>query len=284
MKNILIVGSPRVGKTTLAKKISNELGFIYISLDNIFESIEKLECWPYPKYSEASDISKELSTFVINYINNLDKDNHYVLEGAYIDIERIYSKLDNVKIIGLTYNELSCEELFNNIKKYDHDSWISRFSDSEILDKCDCFIKRNDYYNKSFKKLNIKSYDLSIHFCSKLKEITNELKKDFINSEFDVIIDRPIGSKHPKYDMIYPVNYGYIPNTKSCDNEEIDCYLLGVDKPVSRYHGICIGIIKRYDDDDDKLIIVPKGVNLTNEEIEEMIYFQEKYFKHTLIR
>ena len=29
-----------------------------------------------------------------------------------------------------------------------------------------------------------------------------------------VKIDRPIGSSHPKYtDMIYPVNYGYIPNT-----------------------------------------------------------------------
>ena len=36
MKNILICGSPRVGKTTLAKKISNELGYVYIGLDNIF--------------------------------------------------------------------------------------------------------------------------------------------------------------------------------------------------------------------------------------------------------
>ena len=35
----------------------------------------------------------------------------------------------------------------------------------------------------------------------------------------DVIIDRPIGSVHPKYeDMIYPLNYGFIPNVFGGDD------------------------------------------------------------------
>jgi inorganic pyrophosphatase len=93
-----------------------------------------------------------------------------------------------------------------------------------------------------------------------------------------------MGSKHPKYDMIYPVNYGYIPNTKSLDNEELDCYLLSVNEKVDRYKGTCIAIIKRLDDNDDKFVIVPKGINLTDEEIEKEIDFQEKYFKHIIIR
>ena len=281
MKNILIVGSPRVGKTTLAKKIAKELGYVYISLDSIFESIEKLNCWPYPKYSDANLISNELSSFVLN---NLDKEHRYVLEGAYLDIERIFPKLENINVIGLTYNKLDKNMLFNNIKKYDHNEWINRFNDNEILEKCECFIKRNNYYNDWFRKLNIKSYDWSSNYHEVMKEIISELKKEFIGEEIEIIIDRPIGSKHPTHDMIYEVNYGYIPNTKGSDNEELDCYLLGINKSVSRYIGKCIGIIKRIDDDDDKLIVVPKNINYTNEEIENLINFQEKYFKHILIR
>ncbi len=284
MNNILICGSPRVGKTTLAKKISRELGYIYIGLDNIFESIEELPSWPYPKYHDASIISKELSSFVINYINNLDNDNHYVIEGAYLDIETIYNKLNNTKIIGLTYNNLTKEDLFNRIKEYDKNTWINKFDDDTISFKCECFIKRNSYYNDGFNKLNINNYDLSNDYYLVMDNIIDELKKDFIGEEFEIIIDRPLGSKHPKHDMIYEVNYGYIPNTKSFDNEEIDCYLLGVNEPVDRYKGVCIAIIKRIDDNDDKFIIVPEGINYSDEEINKQIEFQEKYFKHIIIR
>jgi len=36
--------------------------------------------------------------------------------------------------------------------------------------------------------------------------------KDYINKNVKVIIDRQLGSKHPKHGFIYMVNYGYIPN------------------------------------------------------------------------
>ena len=108
--------------------------------------------------------------------------------------------------------------------------------------------------------------------------------KEYLNKELDIIIDREMGSKHPKYDFIYPINYGYIPNTISGDNEEIDCYLLGVFEPVKEYHGKCIAIIHRTNDNDDKLIVVPEGVSYTNEQIESMIEFQERFFKHIIIR
>ena len=114
--------------------------------------------------------------------------------------------------------------------------------------------------------------------------VVDSLYKSYIGKEVDIVIDRPLGSKHPKYDMVYEVNYGYVPNIISGDGEELDCYLLGVYKPVSKYHGKCIGIIKRLDDDDDKLIIVPEGINYLDEEIEKQTNFQEKYFKHILIR
>ncbi len=108
--------------------------------------------------------------------------------------------------------------------------------------------------------------------------------EEYLNKILEIKIDREMGSKHPKYDFIYPVNYGYIPNTISGDNEEIDCYLLGVFEPVKEYRGECIAIIHRTNDNDDKLIVVPEGVNYTNEQIESLIEFQERFFKHIIIR
>ena len=87
-------------------------------------------------------------------------------------------------------------------------------------------------------------------------EITNS--KDYLNKDVTINIDRKLGSLHPKHGFMYMLNYGYIPNTKSPDGEELDAYLLGVYEPVDSYEGKVIAIIKRTNDDDDKLIVVPK--------------------------
>ena len=108
--------------------------------------------------------------------------------------------------------------------------------------------------------------------------------QNYLDRIVPVEIDRPLGSKHPKHDFTYPVNYGYIPGTISGDGEELDAYVLGVDQPLTEFQGTCIAIIHRTNDDDDKLIVVPNGVNLTDDEIEEMVNYQEKWFKHIIIR
>ncbi len=108
--------------------------------------------------------------------------------------------------------------------------------------------------------------------------------KDYIGKIVKVKIDRPLGSRHPKWDMIYTVNYGYIPNTISGDGEELDCYVLGVFEPVKEFEGKCIAVIKRINEDDDKLIIVPRDKDYSNEQIEALTEFQERYFKSEIIR
>lgn len=108
--------------------------------------------------------------------------------------------------------------------------------------------------------------------------------RSFLNKEVYVIIDRPLGSTHPKEkDIIYPVNYGYIPNTKSGDGEEIDVYLLGVSVPVRDFSCRVIGVIERNNDNEDKLVAAPAGVSFTKEEIEKLTYFQEQFFQVNII-
>ena len=108
--------------------------------------------------------------------------------------------------------------------------------------------------------------------------------KDYLNKEVEVTIDRPLGSRHPKHNFMYMVNYGYIPNTISGDNEELDAYVLGVFEPMEKFNGKVIAYIHRINDDDDKLIVVPKDKNYTNEQIEALTEFQERFFKSIIIR
>ena len=113
-------------------------------------------------------------------------------------------------------------------------------------------------------------------------EITNS--KDYLNKDVTINIDRKLGSLHPKHGFMYMLNYGYIPNTKSPDGEELDAYLLGVYEPVDTYEGTVIAIIKRTNDDDDKLIIVPKDKDYTDDQINALTEFQERFFEHVIIR
>ena len=108
--------------------------------------------------------------------------------------------------------------------------------------------------------------------------------KEFLNQSVLVEIDRPLGTAHPKHGFIYPVNYGFVPNTISGDGEELDCYVLGINEPLEYFAGICIAIIHRTNDNDDKLIIVPEGKTFSDDEIRSLTNFQEQYFESEIIR
>lgn len=111
------------------------------------------------------------------------------------------------------------------------------------------------------------------------------LNYEYIGKIVDIEIDRPLGSRHPKYkDFIYPINYGFVPNTVSGDGMEIDCYVIDLDKPVKRLVGRCIAIINRLNDNENKLVVTEKDVEYSDEEILEKVNFQEKFFISELIR
>ena len=98
-----------------------------------------------------------------------------------------------------------------------------------------------------------------------------------------VIVDRPLGSQHPQYkETYYPINYGFVEGIMAEDEEEQDAYILGVDVPVKGFVGKIIAIIHRYDDVEEKWVVV-RNMSYTKEEIKKQVEFQEKYFKSKII-
>lgn len=107
----------------------------------------------------------------------------------------------------------------------------------------------------------------------------------YIGKMVTVTIDRLLGSKHPKFDFEYPVNYGYLKNEIAPDGGGLDAYILGVHKPLDTFEGVCIAIVHRNDDDNDKLVVVEKGdTDWTDEAIAREVAFQEKWFDSVIVR
>lgn len=97
--------------------------------------------------------------------------------------------------------------------------------------------------------------------------------------------DQPIGSSYAPHKIdSYPVNYGYVPGVLAPDGDDLDAYFLGTDKPLAEIEGICIAIIHRRNDDDDKLIVVPEGTAYTDQEIMRQVSFQEHLYESEVVR
>lgn len=142
------------------------------------------------------------------------------------------------------------------------DEFMEMYNNGEIVETAD--FGREDYE----KAINLKQREAY----------------GYIGKVINVKMDRPLGTKHPKHGFVYESNYGYIPNTVSGDGEELDAYVLGIDKPSEEFTGKCIAVIHRTNDNDDKLIVVPEGIELSDEEIRKLTSFQEKYFESEIIR
>lgn len=159
LKSIIIVGPSRAGKTTLARKINEELNYFVISVDKLVAIFQgaypqlniKLN-WNRTKTTDniAPFLGHFLGAFASNngvaYELNMRahaiEGNRFVLEGAYFNFEKILSILkmygiedlkDNFLLIGLVQNNKTADEFVNDFKKYDtEDDWTYGFDDDEL--------------------------------------------------------------------------------------------------------------------------------------------------------
>lgn len=101
-----------------------------------------------------------------------------------------------------------------------------------------------------------------------------------IGKSVKVIVDRPLGTYHPKHpDIYYTVNYGYIEGVIAVDGEEQDAYILGVDVPIKEFCGKVIAMIHRGDDVEEKWVVAPTGAFFSKDEIMQQVNFQERFFE-----
>ena len=111
-----------------------------------------------------------------------------------------------------------------------------------------------------------------------------ELARTFLGQAVTVSIDRPLGSRHPQHRFPYPVNYGFVPGTLAPDGAGLDAYVLGVPEPLTAFTGLAVAVIHREDDDDDKLVLLPAGLSMSDADIMAAVRFQEQWFRSSVVR
>ena len=218
-------------------------------------------------------------------------------------IEKLIDCIDDLEVNGFYFIqqiENKEEVLFGSGSYYEgRGNLLTHFIHFVIEDSMEWlnYINFRNYLNKKAKikdeyetlKIslvdNLSSNNINNEYTEKKSDFINyTLRKALVDSFMDNVVtikmDRPIGSPHPKRkEIVYPINYGYIPNVIGGDDEELDVYLLGVDKPVLEYQAKIIAIVHRSDDVEDKLVAAPIGMTYSKDEIAKAVNFQEKYYK-----
>lgn len=102
----------------------------------------------------------------------------------------------------------------------------------------------------------------------------------YLSQKVRVVVDRPLGTAHPQHpDLIYPLNYGYLPGTRAPDGEETDAYIIGEFVPLKEFTGTVVAVIHRKNDVEDKLVVAREPGRYTGEQIRALVEFQERFFE-----
>ena len=187
MKNIIIVGPSRSGKSTLAKRINEELGFFVLSTDklvaifeNAYPNLDIRLNWDRDKTTEnlAPFLGHFLGIFsadegkgLLDYSHGTVKENHFVLEGAYYDFEKVENILklygiENIKdrfhLIGLVQREKSADDFYSDFKKFDtEDDWTYSLSDDELKNVSEEAVSYNEEMYEKLTEYGFDIYDTS---------------------------------------------------------------------------------------------------------------------------
>jgi len=202
VKNIIIAGPSRAGKSTLARKINEELNYFVISVDKLVAVFQgaypqlniKLN-WNREKTTEnlAPFLGHYLGMFsstdgrgLLPYSHGVVTGNKFVLEGGYFDFDKISPILkmyeieelkDNFILVGLVQNNKTVEEFINDFKKYDtEDDWTYNLSDDDLREISEEAISFSRSMSDHLTKYGFTIYDTSKDRVRILDQIVEDIK------------------------------------------------------------------------------------------------------------
>lgn len=202
MKNIIIAGPSRAGKSTLAKKINEELNYFVISIDKLVATFQ--EAYPqldiklaWDREKTTDNIAPFLGHFLgmfssadgrglLPYSHGAVKGNRFVLEGGYFNFEKIVPILktygieelkDHFLLIGLVQNKKTVDAFVSDFKKYDtEDDWTYHLNDDDLREVSEDAISFSRSMSDYLAKYGFTVYDTSMERERVLDQIVEGIK------------------------------------------------------------------------------------------------------------
>jgi hypothetical protein len=183
MKNLIIIGPTRSGKSTLAEMVRKKYGFSKIGLDELVGAFKA----SFPKLGIGGWIpgsEERLAPFIFEWFKRLSTysryNSKYVMEGVHMDTQTAFDKIDhnNTRIVVLGYPNISPQEMLAAVRKNDEaKDWSAETSDKDLLwELRDYGTEKSKKLQKQCEKLGIKFIDTGSDRVRKLEEFVNDLE------------------------------------------------------------------------------------------------------------
>lgn len=186
MKNIIILGVARSGKTTLARMIKHKYpNYNIIDGDCIRTAFEKALPEVNINHINGNGMIQKFPEFCSNLFEYQIKEhkNHfnYIFESCDISPIQLkeYFNMENKTIIFLGYPNLTIEETIANYKKYaDEFDYMIKKTDEEIRNRAIIWTKKSKELREECLKNQIKFIDVSYDRKNTFEKLIEELSID----------------------------------------------------------------------------------------------------------
>ena len=186
-KDIIIIGCPRSGKTTLTNIImENDSTYYNISLDSLVIAMKTtmLEIGINER-SKVREISKKLVPFVVAYLRNYRRNypgKKYIIEGFQLTPEDIINEkfFNDAQVICLGFPNATLDEILHNIRGADNDllfSYTKKMDNDELKERISFSLKYSRYLQERCKKYGIPFFETEKDRKTTLYNIFNTLIK-----------------------------------------------------------------------------------------------------------
>lgn len=181
MKNIIIGGTVRSGKTTLSNLIRERFGYSKVESDTIVNAFDEVFPEMGITHRNADLARKKYEPFLFEILNGFYRDLKYtnnitVFPGSQFLPENIakYEKKDKYIVIFLGLDGITPEQLLKTIREHDTEKdWTFKKPDDWMLKFCENVINESEKLKQDCEKLGFYYFNTYINRKENLNKICN---------------------------------------------------------------------------------------------------------------
>lgn len=186
MKNILIGGTVRAGKSTLANLIRNKFKYSLVESDTIVNAFDVVFFELGITHKKAEVTREKYKPFLFEILNGFCRDLKYnenvtIFPGAQFLPEQIneYPKKDKYIVIFLGISDATPQELMAKIREMDTASdWTNKRTDEQLLNNCKNIINESKELKRQCDKFGFYYFDTFKNRSKTLNKIVEMIENE----------------------------------------------------------------------------------------------------------